>query len=145
VSVTLSADLSPDGRRVNFPQYGDASLGDHTGAQVEKDGGQPVIFADLSHACHTGESRRLPFRRDFRGGKTSGMAAIVHDGDVSAGYQLFKCEAQSSRTSPGDEQGRYRWIGGGLCWCECMDGADSVMLPKAKLLVEAGGVLCSNY
>ena len=58
------------------------------------------------------------------------MATVVHDGDVSAGYQVFKCEAQSRRTSPCDEQGRYRWIGGARCWGECMDGADSVMLPK---------------
>ena len=138
MSETLSADLPPDGCRENFPQYGDASLGDHTGAQVEKDGGQRVIFADLSHACHAWESRRLRFWGDFPGGKSSGMATVVHDGDVSARYQVFKCEAQGRRTSPCDEQGRHRWIGGARCWSECMDGADSVMLPK---VVEAGGVV----
>lgn len=96
MSVTLLADLAPDEYWDIFLQCGDASLGDHAGPQAEKDGGQPVVRADLSHACHTDESRRLPFWCDFPDGETSRMGTIVHDGDVSPGYQLFKCEAQSS-------------------------------------------------
>jgi hypothetical protein len=86
VSVTLSADLAPNDRHAIFVQCGDASLGNHTGPQTEKDGGQLVVLADLSHACHTKGSRRLPSRRDFPAGKTSRMATTVHDGDVSTGH-----------------------------------------------------------
>jgi hypothetical protein len=67
------------------------------------------------------------------------MATTVHDGDVSTGHQLCECEAQSSRTGPGDEQGRYRRIGGVRCGCECVVGADGVILPKRKPLVEEDG------
>jgi len=88
VSVTLSADLAPDDHRAIsiFVQCGDASFGNHTGPQTEKDDGQLVVLVDLSHACHTDESRRLPSRRNFPGGKTSRMATTVHDGDVSTGH-----------------------------------------------------------
>jgi len=72
-----------------FHQCGDASLGDHTGTQAKKDGGQPAVLPELSHACHTDKSRRPATRRDLPAGETPGVAAVVYDGDVSTGYQLF--------------------------------------------------------
>lgn len=112
-------------------QCGDASLGDYNGAQVEKDGGQSVVLADMSHACHTDEPRRFPVRCDLSAGNTSRMATVVHDGDVSAGHQLCECKAQSGRTGACDEQRRQGRIGGA---CGRGHVVDCVILPKAKVM-----------
>jgi hypothetical protein len=88
----------------------------------------------MSHACHIGESRRFPTRCDLSGRKTSRMATVVHDGDVSTGYQLFECETQSGRTSACDEQRKQGRIGGARDRCERGDVVDWVILPKAKLM-----------
>ena len=117
-----------------FIQCGDASLGDNNGPQVEKDGGQSVVLIDMSHACHTDESRRLPIRCDLSAGNTSRMATVVHNGDVSTGYQLCDCETQSGRTGACDEQRRQGRIGGARDWCERGYVMDCVILPKAKLM-----------
>jgi hypothetical protein len=121
--------------KIKFIQCGDASLGDNNGPQVEKDGGPLVVLTDMSHACHIDESRRFPTWCDLSGGKkTSRMATVVHDGDVSTGYQLFECETQSGRTSACDEQRRQGRIGGARDRCERGDVVDCVILPKAKLM-----------
>jgi len=84
-------------------QCGDAPLGDYNCTQVEKGGGQPDVLTNMSHGCHTDESRDLPSRCDLSSGNTSRMATFVHDGDVSTGHQLFESSTQSGPTGACDE------------------------------------------
>jgi hypothetical protein len=120
--------------KIKFDQCGDASLGDNNGPQVEKDGGQPVVLTDMSHACHMDESGRLSRWSDVSGGSTSRMATVVHDGDVSTGHQLFESETQSGGTGACDEHRRKGRIGGVGDRCERGHVVDCVILPKAKLM-----------
>ena len=136
-------DHAVDDGHETIIQCGDAPLSNNNGAQVEKDGGQPVVLDGMSHACQTDESRRLPVRGDLPAGNTSRMATVVHDGDVSTGYQLFECETLGGSTGACDEQRKDGRIGGARDRCECGHVVDCVILPKAKLLlfVEAKHVM----
>jgi hypothetical protein len=113
-------------------QCGDASLGDYDDTQVEKDCGQLVVLTDMSHGCHTGESRRHPVRCDVPAGSTSRMGTIVHDGDISTGHQLFSSSTESGRAVACDEPGWTGRIGGARDRCERVD---CVILPKTKELL----------